>query len=286
MRLQGLLFAGTLLLSPFTLPAQPTAQAALSRALRTTPAAGVVVDLTSGRQVAAVGATTLAHTPGSILKPLFLSAALERGEVQPQTTVFCRRDLHIRAGSREWDLACTHPQRDVAFAAREALAYSCNRYFASLADRIPPAEVPVILDHYGLTSGSLPRNPLPRNQELKELLVLGVAGIAVSPLQMAGAYRKLALELNDTRALDVVRDGLKDSVNYGMAHNAAVPGQTILGKTGTATDPETGLSHGWFAGIGSLGRQEVVVVIYMPHGNGGDAARLAQRLFLAAAGKP
>jgi cell division protein FtsI/penicillin-binding protein 2 len=271
----------SLLLSPFTLPAQPTAQAALSSALRTTPAAGVVVDITGGRQIAAVGATTRTSTPGSILKPLFLSAALQGREVLPQTTVFCRRDLHIRAGSREWDLACTHPQRDVPFSAREALAYSCNRYFAGLADRIAPAQVAVILDHYGLTSGSLPQS-----QEQKELLVLGVAGIAVSPVQMAGAYRKLALELKGTQALDAVRDGLMGSVDYGMAHNAAVRGRTILGKTGTATDPETGWSHGWFAGIGFLGHQEVAVVIYLPRGNGADAARLAQHVFLGAAGMP
>lgn len=276
----------SLLLSPFALPAQPTAQAALSSALRTTPAAGVVVDITSGRQIAAVGATTRTSTPGSILKPLFLSTALERGEVLPQTTVFCRRDLHIRTGSREWDLACTHPQRDVAFSAREALAYSCNRYFAGLADRISPAQVAIILDHYGLTSGSRPQSLLSQSQEQKELLVLGVAGIAVSPVQIAGAYRKLALELRGTQALDAVRDGLMDSVEYGMAHNAGVPGRTILGKSGTATDPVTGWSHGWFAGIGFLGHQEVAVVIYLPRGNGADAARLAQHVFLGAAGMP
>jgi penicillin-binding protein 2 len=267
----------SLLLAPLTLRAEPTVQAALSSALRGTPGAGVAVDVTSGRQVAAVGATTRLSAPGSILKPLFLSAALERREVLPQTTVFCRRNLRITEGAREWDLACTHPQRDVAFAAKEALAYSCNRYFASLADRIPPAQVAVILDHYGLTSGSPPQS-----REQKELLVLGVAGIAVSPAQMAVAYRKLALELKDAGALEAVRDGLKDSVDYGMAHNAAVPGMAILGKTGTASDPGTSWSHGWFAGIGYLDHQEVVLVIYLPRGNGADAARLAQHFFLAA----
>jgi cell division protein FtsI/penicillin-binding protein 2 len=278
--IQGLFFSSTLLLTPLSLRAEPSAQAALSSALRATPAAGVVVDMTSGRQVAAVGATTRASTPGSILKPLFLSAALEQREVLPQTTVFCRRSLHITEGAREWDLACTHPQSDVAFTAKEALAYSCNRYFASLADRIPPAQVAVILQHYGLTSGSLP------TREQKELLVLGVAGVAVSPMQMAGAYRKLALELKDARAPDAVRDGLRDSVDYGMAHNAAVAGRTILGKTGTASDPGTSWSHGWFAGIGYLGHQEVVLVIYLPRGNGADAAHLAQHFFLAAARTP
>jgi len=133
-----------------------------------------------------------------------------------------------------------------------------------------------ILEHYGL-----PTPPTPETREQKELLVLGVAGVTVSPAQIAAAYRKLALELNHAPALDTVREGLKDSVSYGMAHNAALPGIEIAGKTGTAGDTANGPSHGWFAGISDLGHHEVVIVIYLPHGNGADAARLAQHFFLA-----
>jgi cell division protein FtsI/penicillin-binding protein 2 len=264
-----------------SLAAQTTAQAALSSALRATPAIGVVLDVRSGRLLATVGSAEGARrsAPGSILKPLFLTAALEQQEVLPQTTVFCRRSLHIREGNREWNLACTHPQSDVTFAAKEALAYSCNQYFAILADRIPPRQATSILESYGLALTT------PTNQEQKELLVLGVAGVTVSPAQMAAAYRKLALELDDARApvaLDAVREGLKDSVRYGMAHNAAVPGMEIAGKTGTASDAGQPWSHGWFAGTARFSHEEYVVVIYLPRGNGADAAGLAQHFFLAA----
>jgi stage II sporulation protein D len=244
--------------------------------LQGTPAVGLVVDVKTGRQLAAVKATNERHAPGSILKPLFLAAALEHHEVQPETTVFCRRNLHISDGTRDWNLACTHPQSDVAFAAKEALAYSCNRYFAELADRIPPAQASAMLEHYGLAPASIPQS-----REQKELLVLGVAGIAVSPAQIAGAYRRLALELDQGNA-PAVREGLRDSVTYGMAHNANVPGMGIAGKTGTAGEEAQGRSHGWFAGTGHLGHDEVVVVIYLPLGNGADAARLAHGFFLAA----
>jgi membrane peptidoglycan carboxypeptidase len=280
-----LLNSTLLLLFSASLAAQTTAQTALSSALRATPAIGVVLDVRSGRLLATVGSAEGARrsAPGSILKPLFLTAVLEQREVLPQTTVFCRRSLHIREGNREWNLACTHPQSDVAFTAKEALAYSCNQYFATLADRIPPRQATAILESYGLALTT------PTNQEQKELLVLGVAGVTVSPVQMAAAYRKLALELDDARApaaLDAVREGLKDSVRYGMAHNAAVPGMEIAGKTGTASDlgqsPGLFWTHGWFAGTVYLGQKEYVVVIYLPHGNGADAARLAQHFFLAA----
>jgi len=229
-----------------------------------------VLDLKSGRRVAVVraaAAESVRATPGSILKPFFLAAALRRQQVQPQSTVFCRRDLRISTGGRDWNLACTHPQSDVAFPAQEALAYSCNRYFANLADRISPEQAVTTMSAYGIPVKT------PETREEKELLVLGVAGIAVSPMQVANAYRKLALELDDSR-VQAVREGLYHSVRYGMAHNAFLPGMEIAGKTGTTND-------GWFAGIGSAGPAQVVVAIYLPRGNGADAARLAQHFFLA-----
>jgi stage II sporulation protein D len=275
---QGLILLTLFFVSPLMAAAKTTAQTALSAALKDSPAVSVVLDLKTGRPIATVKPTeaeSLRSTPGSILKPLFLAGALRHQQVQPQATVFCRRDLHISAGKRDWNLACTHPQTDIAFDAQDALAYSCNRYFANLADRISPEEASAILEHYGLGQ---PKTP--QTREEKELLVLGLAGTAVSPMQIATAYRKLALELDDSR-LDAVREGLRNSVRFGMAHNAAVPGMVIAGKTGTASDTMQGSSHGWFAGVGAFDHKEVVVVIYLPHGNGADAARLAQHFFLA-----
>jgi stage II sporulation protein D len=267
----GALFT-LLLLRQLTLAAEITPQAALSSALRGTPAAGIVIDVKTGRQLAAVKSPEATRSaPGSLLKPLFLASALEHHEVQPQTTVFCRRDLHVIAEDRDWNLACTHPQTNVAFSAQEALAYSCNRYFATLADRLSPTDAATTLSHYGL-----PQTHPPQTREQKELLLLGVAGITTSPAQIAAAYRKLALEL-DHPALDAVREGLRDSVRYGMAHNAAEAGMEILGKTGTVT------TGGWFAGFASLNHEELVIAIYLPHGNGADAARLAQHFFQASA---
>ena len=51
--------------------------------------------------------------------------------------------------------------------------------------------------------------------------------------------------------------------------------------TGTASDPGQSWSHGWFAGTLDFDHQEYVAVIYLPRGNGADAARLAQHFFLA-----
>ena len=225
-----------MLLWPFAGLAGTSPQAALSSALRATPAVGVVVDLKTGGPLATVNNAGKKAAPGSILKPLFLAAALQRRDVLPQTTVFCRRNLRIMDGAHSYSLPCSHPQSEVAFAAQDALAYSCNQYFSSLADRIPTPQLAAILQHYGL-----PRPPDPLTREQQQLLVLGVQGIAVSPAQMAAAYRKLFLELDQAQG-NAVSQGLKDSVRFGMAHNAAVPGEEVAGKTGTTT------SGGWLAG--------------------------------------
>ena len=116
----------------------------------------------------------------------------------------------------------------------------------------------------------------PKNEAEVQLLVLGVDDVAVTPAQLARAYFRLARNLDAT---PVVRRGLERSVAYGMAHNAATAGMTIAGKTGTAGDAGEAWTHGWFAGIVSHGAEQLVVVIYLPRGNGADAALLAHRFF-------
>jgi cell division protein FtsI/penicillin-binding protein 2 len=111
-----------------------------------------------------------------------------------------------------------------------------------------------------------------------QLLVLGLDDVEVTPAQLARAYFQLSRDLDH---LPVVRRGLEGSIAYGMAHNAATAGVTIAGKTGTASDAGQTWTHGWFAGIASRVQERVVVVIYVPHGNGADAAGLAHHFFAA-----
>ncbi len=99
--------------------------------------------------------------------------------------------------------------------------------------------------------------------------MLGLENVTATPLQIAFAYRNLLLQASHTEAVWL---GLRDSVAYGMAGNARVTGVEVLGKTGTATNQGEWWSHGWFAG-GIPG--QFVLVIYLPHGDGGAAAKLA-----------
>ncbi|MDI9612905.1 MAG: penicillin-binding protein 2 [Acidobacteriota bacterium] len=88
-----------------------------------------------------------------------------------------------------------------------------------------------------------------------------------------------------------IRQGMWESVNaWGTGHNAAVPGEDICGKTGTAQvvgkeareRMKEGLEdHAWFAGFGSRDHPEIAVVVFVEHGGsgGGAAAPIAREIF-------
>ncbi len=90
-----------------------------------------------------------------------------------------------------------------------------------------------------------------------------------------------------------IREGMWQSVNnWGTGHNAAVPGQDICGKTGTAqivgneSKQQTGKEledHSWFVGFGSKDNPEIAVVVFVEHGGKGGvtAAPVAQKIFSA-----
>jgi cell division protein FtsI/penicillin-binding protein 2 len=265
--------AASLLPRIYALPAYSThKQTALTDILRNTSAIAIIFHQRSGKVLARHGDVTQSNTPGSILKPLLLFGAFQQNLVAPATTVFCRRDLHI--GGRSYP--CTHPQSNISFTAQEAIAYSCNTWFASLALRFTPSRLVETLRAFHLYSVLTPESP-----ERNQLLTLGLAGVTTSPSEIATAYRILGNQLGQSFALPVA-DGLHDSVSFGMAHNADTSGIDISGKTGTADDsPRQPWSHGWFAGFATIRGTPLVISLYLPRGNGADAAQLARNFFLA-----
>lgn len=239
---------------------------ALALALRETQASAVVVDLQTGSLLTSAGVPRRG-APGSVIKPLLLEYALEHGIVRADMEVYCRRNLHVGARA----VPCTHPADEPVFTAESALAESCNTWFAEMARRLSGAELEAALEGMGLQHAVMNAADV----EQRQLAVLGLAGVSVSPLELARAYRAMLQRMPSDGP---VARGLEGSVRYGMANPATVPGLTILGKTGTASEPGESWTHGWFAGA-IPGR--FLIVVYVPHGDGGTAARLAQQFFRA-----
>ena len=191
-------------------PAERAAlQSSLRRSLRGAAASGIVLRWSDGAVLARVGSND-PSTPGSAIKPLLLSWALQHGMVTRSTAVYCRRTL--RVGQER--LPCTHPADTTTFTARSALAASCNTYFAAVADRMRGPEFEAALRSTGLTHADATNE----TQEQRELTMLGLRHVTGTPLQLASAYRVLMrAEASDSP----VRLGLADSSQFRHGESCA-----------------------------------------------------------------
>jgi len=172
--------------------------------------------------------------------------------------------------------------------ARQALAWSCNTYFANVADTLAPGDLRRLLAPTGLLSQTGLANGeaiadfrAPQTAGQDRLAVLGVEGVRVTPLELAVAYRWLAAQLAahpGTPAGLTVRAGLEDSASIGMAGAASLGGVPVAGITGTASTENVGQTHGWFVGLAPSNAPSVVIVAYLPAGHGSDAAQVAAEL--------
>jgi cell division protein FtsI/penicillin-binding protein 2 len=259
-------------------------QRAAERSLAERRGTVVVVDVTSGKILAARGLETARKkktSPGSTLKPFVLMALLDAGKVDVAESRICRKPLRIGGAN----LDCTHPEQVAELNAAEALAYSCNSYFAEVAPRLTGRELAEALRRAGLDTRSgmaegeaEGRIAVPATQEDVQLEALGYSGVEVTPLELLEAYRRLALrKRNGAEARDAaVFAGLEKSVEYGMARSAAVNGMKVAGKTGTSPARNTRWTHGFFAGYAPADFPEIAVVVYLEQGRGMDAAAVAQ----------
>jgi penicillin-binding protein A len=254
------------------------------------PGAVVVLDVSSGKILARSNLRLAAQrvtTPGSVVKPFVLMELLQSGKIDPEQHLVCHRTLTI-AGKR---MDCTHSPAITNLDAADAIAYSCNSYFAQVALRLSPSELAGLFQRAGFTARTglaadeaVGRVVRAADQPHLQLQALGYWGVEVTPLELLAAYRNLALrKLNSNPQWAApVFAGLERSVQYGMAHSDAMQaiGIAAAGKTGTAagTTPQT---HGFFAGYAPADKPEIVLVVYLEHGRGADAAAIALPIFTA-----
>jgi stage II sporulation protein D len=286
------IFAPALLLCGVTglgLSAAPASwSGAIASVTRANPQARIVIlDIATDRLASSnlnQAARTLA-APGSTLKPIALYQLIAAGRWNPERRLACTRKLTVAGRS----LSCSHPASD-PMDARQALAWSCNTYFAAVAATLNPGELRSVLAPSGLLSqtglskpGPSPSEATavfrdPRTPDDNQLALLGVDDIRITPLELAAAYRWLALALaahSDSIAAQVVQAGLADSAGFGIAAAASSSGIAVAGKTGTANLGAGTPSHGWFAGLVPAAHPTAVIVVYLPEGHGANAASIA-----------
>ena len=227
--------------------------------------------------------------PGSTLKTFTLHALLESKKLRPEEAFLCPMKLEI-AGHR---LDCPHPANLGPLSPADALAYSCNNFFAQMALRLAPEELARALAEWGFTAAShlapdeaTGQIVTARSASELQLQGIGEYGIHVTPLELLQAFRRLALARREPAAreqpLATVFAGLEAGTDYGMASAAKTEGMQVAGKTGTSLSDEGHWTHGWFAGYAPAGAPEAAVVIFLERGNGPeDAAGIAREVFSA-----
>src|SRR5262245_14490837 len=95
----------------------------------------IVIDPQNGRLRAVVNprlAFEQTFPPGSAIKPFTALAALRAGLVDREF----RRRCRTRYARDDFEIVCSHPVSNSPFGLSQALAYSCNDFFARLSERL------------------------------------------------------------------------------------------------------------------------------------------------------
>jgi len=286
-------------------------QAIAAAALGGREGAIVVLDPQTGLIRAVVNAELAfksAFPPGSTIKAFTALAALRAGVITEDTRIRCRR----RYKRDDVIDACVHPRKLPPFNPAEALAYSCNYFFATIGERLDGGTFVQLLHEFGFgrptgiegqseTSGVLARGRFQPQSALGEGPFL-----QVTPVQLATAYAALfnggillkpnfdgvrkvrAQLLIDDKERSMLLDGMRGAVTFGTAEKAGLDSLPahVIGKTGTSTQLGGFRTQGWFVGIAfepdappDPENAQLLVVVYLKNAHGSDAAKLVRPIF-------
>ncbi|HEY8460191.1 MAG TPA: SpoIID/LytB domain-containing protein [Blastocatellia bacterium] len=291
-------------------------QKAAEESLGDREGAVIVIDPQNGRLRAVVNprmAFEQTFPPGSAIKPFTALAALRAGLINREFRHRCR----ARYARDDFEIACSHPVSNAPFSLTQALAYSCNDFFARTGERLSEGAFNSTLGAFGFgektgVNANEARGELPRG-EWSAREALGESDhLLVTPIQLIAAYAALVngghlyrpqettdgamvpqerLRLNiapEHRAALI--EGMRGSVKYGTASKAgfgSLPGYAF-GKTGTSTSSVRWRTQGWFVGFAAEKsptgppRPEKVTLgalVFLKRAHGSQAAEVAKPVF-------
>jgi cell division protein FtsI/penicillin-binding protein 2 len=215
-------------------------------------------------------AVTDLYEPGSTFKIVTVAAALEDNVVAPDTSFWLQPT--IRVADRV--IGEAHTRGAERLTVRQILAESSNIGTITIAQKLGGSELANWIDRFGFgqeTGSELPgESPgivLPYDRWSGSTIgtVPIGQGIAVTPLQMVSAYAAIGnggvmppvhvvakiggkkvrhgtgRRVVSRHTADRMTAMFRDVVVEGTGTEAAIPGYTVAGKTGTANKPENGV---------------------------------------------
>ncbi len=230
-----------------------------------------IIDLEARRTVAEARPEVIDSpvAPGSVLKIATFIAASESGLIDEHTAIVCRRTVHVGGA----DLTCVHPDLHHALGPTEALAQSCNYFFATVAGRLPRGSLDGVLVRLGLA-------PLPAGTPTV-LGAVGLGGVRASPAGLLAALVRVtgpgpSIAMGD-RTRTLLLAGLRDAAQEGTAAAFGRAGLRAYAKTGTAPMPGGG-HHGIVVAVLPDTSPRLGIVVLAPGVAGAVAAEIAARL--------
>jgi stage II sporulation protein D len=276
----------------------------------------IVIDPQNGRLRAVVNprlAFEQVFPPGSAIKPFAALAALRAGLIDRKFSHQCQ----TRYARDDFEIVCSHPVSRSPFNLPQALAYSCNDFFARLSERLSESAFNSTLGAFGFGNrtgvnasevvGELPHGEWSAREALGES-----ERLLVTPIQLLTAYvalingghlyrpqrssdhgliaqEKLRLKIAPEDRAALI-EGMRGSVKYGTASKAGLglSPSYVFGKTGTSTASDRWRTQGWFVGFVAennptgVPRPEQIklgALIFLKRAHGSQAAEVAKPIF-------
>lgn len=242
------------------------------------------------------------YPPGSSMKVVTASAALEDGTVSPQTTVTGPKDYKGVVNFESGEFG------SIPFS--DAVRFSVNTAFAQVAEDLGAAKLTRYAGSFGFNlrprlGVSAARSSFPRPEELWDLMwgSIGQAQVLATPLQMstvaatiANNGKRMAPRVSfllpkdgqrvvSRRTAAQMNEMMQAVVTSGTGVAAQVPGVAVAGKTGTAEVDVAGVreNHAWFVAFAPASDPKVAIALVSEYGGVGGqvAAPLAGRMLEA-----
>jgi SpoIID/LytB domain protein len=214
--------------------------------------------------------------------------------------------------TKEFQVVCSHPKSEAPFDLPQALAYSCNYYFARTAERLSNGVLQSTLAGFGFgartgIAGSESPGRIP-GPEWNVKTALGEGDqLLVTPVQLLRGYVALmcgghlfrprqgnaqgfkpdemgSQSISEPERAALVR-GMRGAVSFGTAAESGLKSLPlyVYGKTGTSTSSSGFRTQGWFVGFGSRSEADneplIAVLGFLKHSHGSECAAMTSPIF-------
>ncbi len=279
----------------------------------------IVMDAQSGRLRAIVNprlAFEQTFPPGSAIKPFTSLAAMRAGLIDRES----RRQCAGRYAGDGFEIVCSHPKSNTPFSPMQALAYSCNDFFAHTGERLSEGAFNATLSAFGfgertgVNAGSENAGRLPRGEWSAREALGESENLLVTPIQLLTAYTALVnggylyqpeqsqaagFTTHEKARISIASahramliEGMRGAIKYGTAAKAELSSLPLylFGKTGTSTASNRFRTNGWFVGFAAEQtearepapeRVRLAVLVFLKRAHGAQCAELTRPVFEA-----